>query len=252
MDGLLKYSVDQARDYHGRWTDGNTVPKTSEEKLMAEEPAGSPYKQTGYVEDHDNKLWRNDQGQWGGSHSDSSFFAERAAGMMGIPGWDKERVDASGFPIKLTGDYSVTDRRVTDLLQTIHDSPGSKEPLYHGFANRNGMQFNVGDTLKIPLMATAGEMGTVGYGVRQHDQPVGQPTLFELPKGTKIAGYSAWRKSDDFGHKWSEAITGGEFRVESVKTVRGISHAWWDPAVTIVRLKPIGTFNPSTKAWEKL
>jgi hypothetical protein len=116
---------------------------------------------------------------------------------------------------------SKTIRLAKKFLKAIADSPGVKEPIYHGFQNKKHIRWKTGDTINLSLTSTAGDLqGTAGYGVRIDPKDnEGPPTVFEFPKGTKIAGYTKWNKEDakEFGHVWSEALTAGKFRIKSVR-----------------------------------
>ena len=117
-------------------------------------------------------------------------------------------------------------------------------------------EFKPGDTFRLPLTATSGTRDTVSYGVKDPDfhSDVGEATLFEFPKGTKLAGYSKHPAgyAKEFGYLWSEAIVAGGFRVVSSTRQKDISGAYWNPTVNVVRLEPTEIFNPTSKKWEKL
>lgn len=190
-----------------------------------------------YVKPHHN-LTRDDGG-WGASHGNSSTMTGEAAKQMGIPGY-RDQEPSRRY---------VT--QTTRFLQAIADDDhGAQHVLYHSFENRRGRHYEIGDTIRIPLTAAAGDKG--GYGIRMdpRDQE-GEPTLYEFPIGTPMAGYSRWKKEDQisFGYIWSEAIVAGEFRVTKLRYIRG--EGWRKPRTLVVSLECIQIFDPATSAWRQ-
>jgi hypothetical protein len=181
-------------------------------------------------------------GVWGGSHAGSYDITGWSASQMGVDGYTKQ-------------DHDHQDERLaTKFLQAVSDSPGSSEPLYHGFEDVEGIKWKSGDTVKLPLLASTGDAeDAAGYGVTGKDQTT-TPTVFAFPKGTAMAGYARWSKTNpdgtafDFGHVWSEAIVAGEFKVGRIGEVRG--RAWWNPKITVVELIPQRVFDPKTAKWK--
>lgn len=205
-------------------------------------PTGGQWTSLGYVPDPDNRVNRSDKGAWGYSHGNSASIAAQAAKMMGIEGYDEDTLNAKAHS-----------RIAQSFLETVYGSPGSKEPLFHGFENRAGIKWNEGDTFEIALASTSGDLhDAAGYGIRGFNRKdeQGEPTVFEFPVGTKISGYSKWKNEDakDFGHQWSEAIVSGRFKIVSTRTETG--HAHWKPTIRVVRVAPVAYFNPTNKEWE--
>ena len=193
-----------------------------------------------------------DGGMWGYSHGNSSYMRGLAAHMMGIPGWAPEGNWVGQGPYAAP-EKSIS-KAVTTFLENIASSPGSEEPLYHGFQNTRRASFKVGDTVRLPLLATAGKPDTVSYGIRLEpkDQEA-EPTVFAFEKGTQMVGYSKWNKAaaKEFGYVWTEALVAGGFEV--TKVTRAV-HPWsvrFGPLpVRIVYLKQTETWDPKT-GWRK-
>jgi len=198
-------------------------------------------------------------GLWGGSHSGSSAITGAAAREMGIEGY------------RDLG-WKESDPIAQRMLEEIYnDATGSEEPLYHAFQNVSFTDFQPGDTMDLPLLASAGKPET-GYATRgAHEHQEGPPTVFVFPKGTRMVAYGKWPtdpkqrgyedgNAKEFGHVYSEAIVAGRFRV--VKTeVKYFGSMHSDKRVAegtpipqlygqVVHLEPIGYFNPTTGKWE--
>jgi hypothetical protein len=200
-----------------------------------------------------------DGGLWGYSHGNSSFMAGLAAKSMGIPGWEVE-------------DWREAEKRVTNAVDRfithIAASPGSEEPLYHGFQNTRGIDFKVGDTMRLPLVATSGSSGSISYGMRMEKQDQeGEPTLFAFEKGTQMVAYGKWGRpgsdpdgdSGDFKEVYSEAIVAGGYKVTKVTRAQFPYNAHWDVRnpkwdgkvpVKVVYLQQTETYDP-VKGWVK-
>ena len=178
---------------------------------------------------------------WGFSHGNSSAISGEAARSMA--GTHDAPDELSHYQYE-----EPSPRRGRHLarafLKAILDSPGTTEPLYHGFENRRGIQFRPGQTITIPLTSTAGSPDTISYGIRQ--QPDGPAMLFAFPIGTKFAGYSRWKKEDQitFGYTWAEAIVGGRFQVVGIET-KPIDSDEYEQ----VNLQPVAYFDPDSRAW---
>jgi hypothetical protein len=183
-------------------------------------------------------------GIWGASHSGSSIITGHSAIRMGIAGYE---------------DYEASkeSRNLGDkFLRVIASSGGVNEPLYHGFNNTAGTQWKVGDTLSLPLLATAGDISdSAGYAF--YGQDVGDPnapTVFEFPVGTPYAGYSRWdrEQSKAFGYQWGEAIVAGKFEITGIRTA---NDPFFPPGssrsgdYTVVTLKPLAVFDPELEKW---
>lgn len=285
---VLKFDPSQARDLNGRWVRGLASQATSREAfLRAFDPAkketwyrkasgwhtdpegNSAFRYAGYASQDDpnyvpptitHKVIRGPgSGEWGGSHYGSTTITGEAAAQMGIEGWTKN--DATKTLTTLS----------TRMLQAIaDDKEGSEEPLYHAFQNKAGTVFTPGDTMKLPLLASAGQP-EVGYATRaEWENQEGAPTVFAFPKGTPMVAYGIWPtnpkqkgyedgNAKDFGHVYAEAIVAGHFRVVKVETVYMGSQHSVDPVNPddvpqlygqVVHLEPIGVFNPATGKWE--
>lgn len=212
--------------------------------------------------DVQHKLSR-DNGAWGYSHSNSYNMTGIAAESMGLEGWDKaeDRTNA---------------RTVKNFLTTIaEDEIGSEETLHHSFENVRKTNFKVGDTMRLPLTATSGNVGSYGTRLDAENQS-GMPTVFEFEPGTQMLAYngSTLASAKEMGHKtvkeynsergilWDEAIVAGGFEVTGVQNnvYFGSQHDNEyhrnNPGYTshifgtVVRLKQTETFHPE-KGWSK-
>lgn len=200
---------------------------------------------------------RFDKGAWGYSHGGSQAIAGEAATQMGIAGYRQTY-----------GDPQIAER----FLQHIADDGiGSEEPLYHSFQNVRHTDFKVGDTMRLPLTATSGDVGSYGIRSDAKDQS-GEPTVFVFEKNTQMVGYSTItpRDAKDVGfdtveealkdrqYLWDEAIIAGGFEVTRVeKNVGlGLQHdsrgkGYHGVAVgSVVYLRQTETFDPKT-GWKR-
>jgi hypothetical protein len=162
-----------------------------------------------------------------------------AANKMGIDGYAYEKSWAD----------ARYNKDVNAFLKEIHgDSHGAGEQLYHSFSNIKGTQFNVGDTFKVPLMATTGEQYPT-YG----DDSKAPEVIFRMGPETKIAAYDENKGQDrkDAGYRWGEAVTSGEFTVTAVhdEAVERPSSYWEPKTIKVVDIKQTKTFDPSTGRW---
>ena len=194
---------------------------------------------------------------WGSTHSNSTDITGESADIMGIEGYRKvDQVNPqweNPYP-----------SQAKFMLKHIAASPGAEETLYHGWADKEEINWKKGDTIRLPLTATAGSPDVISYGERieQKDQR-GAPTLFIFEKGTKMLAYSKNSRKDEdgndnakeFGYHYTEAIVAGGFEVVDVTTAANTSNRAWapggSPEVTIVKLRPTEYFNPVTKKWEE-
>lgn len=197
-------------------------------------------------------------GLWGGSHYGSKVITGESAQQMGIEGYDD---------LSATKEAKVVATRM--LEEIANDATGSEEPLYHAFENTRGTVFTPGDTMRLPLTATAGEPKT-NYATRSEwENQTGAPTVFVFPPGTKMVAYGKWPtdpkqrdydegNAKEFGHVYSEAIVAGKFRVVKVETKYfGSQHSQKPIAMEdvpqlygqVVHLEPIEHFNPETGKW---
>lgn len=206
-----------------------------------------------------HKLIRGENaGLWGGSHYGSSVITGESAKQMGIEGYR----DMEG-----TKEAKGVATRMLEAIAT--DDVGAEETLYHAFENVRHTVFTPGDTMRLPLTATAGQPQT-GYATRSEwENQEGAPTVFVFPKGTKMVAYGKWPtdpkqrgyedgNAKEFGHVYSEAIVAGRFQVEKVETKYfGSQHSQKPLAMEdvpqlygqVIYLKPLGYFNPETKKW---
>ncbi|MEO6566211.1 MAG: hypothetical protein ABIO63_09265 [Casimicrobiaceae bacterium] len=209
------------------------------------------------VEKYHNNVY--DEGIWGNSHSQSSYISGESAETMGIEGYKVEEDE------RLAGNRKIYKRVSNKFLQAISDDEvGSEEMLYHGFQNTRNIDFQPGDTFKIPLTAISGGMdSSMSYGLRlDRKNQAGEPTVFVFPHGTSIASYSKWNNEDakDFGYKYSEALVAGEFRVLKSSRIEMYmpqhdsrpGESWHRNTIfNVVELEPISVFDMTTKTWRK-
>jgi hypothetical protein len=226
---------------------GGQFCSTSGPKLFV----SSYYSPPGYKppDTSSHKIFRHKYSDsWGYSHSYSRTIATAAADMMAIPGYSGYRLSGGMFDPGLA---SVA----KEMLSAIHsDTVGSEELLYHGFENIRQIDWKIGDTFDVPLLATSGEGGnSASYGIRSEESDQeGLPTVLEFVKGTPIVAYSKNKASEakESGYVYNEAITAGRFRVVGVRKETYRWNALRGPIeVTIVTVEPVATFDPETKAW---
>lgn len=207
-----------------------------------------------------HKMVRDGTTVWGYSHGNSQAITASSAKQMGIGGF------------KEIANNEVADPVANTFLTAIaEDEAGSEEPLYHAFENVRHTTFKPGDTLRLPLTATAGKP-ELGYGTRSEaDDQKGPPVVFAFPKGTPMAGYSTLTDRSakeagyetaiegyrDAGHIWDEAIVAGGFEVQDVKTIyagtlRGKNGIGTGGQLygQLVTLKPTEVFVPG-EGWKK-
>lgn len=209
------YSEDQPRGEDGKWTSGGD----------------------GAADGRDHRIVR-DGGTWGQTHYGSRAITWAAASMMGVKGYeapDKE-------------DERRSERIASRFLTAIHeDRVGSEETLYHVFDNKSEAAFKVGDTFTLPLAATSGDISFPGWysGSPTDDAREQRMTVFEFPRGTPIAGYERYVKTEDTKAIWQEALTAGRFQVTGSRRMGD-----W-PNWRVVSVRPTETFNPVTKTWRE-
>jgi hypothetical protein len=186
---------------------------------------------------------------WGSSKSNSFEMAGYSAKLMGIDGF------------KYKEEWNSPKALKTDTIKILdainNDKIGSEEPTFHGFQNIQNKQFKIGESVKIPLTATASDIESAeGYGIeRLRQNQKGSPTIYEFPKGTKIAPYSVNKTKDDiesFGI-YGEAITSGEFKVSDIK--KRTIQKWYEDTqkyepleIDVITLKQSRTFNPKSNS----
>lgn len=200
---------------------------------------------------------RPDNGMWGYSHGGSQAITGAAAEIMGITGYRSEPGDNMVIPNKF-------------LAAIAADTQGSEETLYHSFENIKGVTFREGDTFRIPLTASSGDVGD-SYGVRlDRDSQRGEPVVIVFQQGTQMAGYSTMTKRDavDLGHQtvqealderqylWDEALVAGGFQVLEVRDHVPLGLQHWRSKRDhgkaygkVVFVKQTETFDPQTKQW---
>ena len=197
---------------------------------------------------------------WGASHGESftiTGFSARQMGISGyrLPGWMKNIDKDPALEKRMSSAIKEYEKDSTKLLTAINeDKVGSEEVLYHGFQNIGKVEWEVGDSVTIPLTATSGDkQHAFGYGVKYEDvYQEGAQTAFEFEKGISIVGYSHNNKADqkELGYLWNEAITAGKFQITGIRTEK--ERGWKQKDVTVVSLKPIEKFNPVSKEWESI
>lgn len=246
----------QPRDDHGRWSGGggdwNEGP-AGERPYGWDRPSGDAY----VVPEITHKVIR-ENGAWGASHANSQVITGASAERMGIAGYHY-------------GPTGGAERAADKFLAAIaEDTAGSEEVLHHSFENVRGTEFAVGDTLRLPLTATSGDVGSYGVRLDANDQR-GEPTVFEFEHGTQMVAYSGTtlRDAKDLGHAtvhdalkesgkvWDEAIVAGGFEVVGVKKVymgsqhnKGVEGGMSQLYGRVVRLQQTETFHP-TEGWKK-
>lgn len=187
-------------------------------------------------------------GVWGYSHSGSYAITGESAKLMGVKGYRFIDPDKTANAKAVIGYY---ERRATKFLTAIaNDAEGSEEPLFHSFENVKKLDWQVGKEITLPLTATSGDREGYGYALRL--DPVdqrGEPTMFTFPAGTPMAAYGKWKLADakDFGHRYSEAIIAGKFKITGVSSMK--EAAWRERDITVVHLVPTKIFDPTTKMW---
>jgi hypothetical protein len=206
------------------------------------------------VSHHEEAQWEG-KAVWGASHSGSTAITGEAAAIMGIGGY--RRSENSRWTEERLGHESEHAKHAKIMLRAIaSDAIGSEETLYHGFEDLDAEDWAVGDTLRIPTTATAGDPDSITYGMRlDADTQRGISTLFVFEKGTQMMAYNKWAGPEEFGFNYSEAIVAGGFEVTGVdEAPYPFLHAWKNdgaPMVKIVKLRQTEAFDPVTKKWRK-
>jgi hypothetical protein len=195
---------------------------------------------------------------WGNSYANSQDMTGYASTLMGgfenYKEWNKE------LPY-------IAKKDVKKFLNYIHsDVIRSEENLYHGFKNKTNKKYKIGEIIKIPLMATTGDIHNAGSYSSSIDQEFQKnPTIFEFLKGIKIVPYNMVSKKDmkeyGFSYRYNEALTSGEFQIISERLLDKKESSWaeyYDYAnkkyipitIPIYTLKQIKTYNPINNTWE--
>jgi hypothetical protein len=129
--------------------------------------------------------------------------------------------------------------------------------LYHGTQGLDSSRWKPGDTVRLPLTATAGETDAVNYGLTHLQVQKNAPTLIRFEKGTQMAAYAKVESDSrsDLGYNYSEAVVAGGFKVTKVEKA---PYPWGQhftegqgggvPNVTVVTLQQTETFTPG-KGW---
>ena len=218
--GLPRLQKAEEGSASGRWYLGRTGPVDYDNLIPSHVPGGEV--------------------GWGASHGWSRGITGDAAEFMGIPGYTKG----------LESNEDWMDHASKDFLGRIAaDKEGSPEPLYHAFQNVLGTEWRVGDTMRLPIMASSGgspdEVWMYGARLDPADQE-GKTTIFEFPAGTPMAGYSAWDEeaTEEFGYRWAEALTAGGFEVTGVR-----EHVHLGRIGTVVTLGQSEVFDARTESW---
>jgi hypothetical protein len=204
-----------------------------------------------------HKVVKTDRGAWGYSHGNSKAFTGKSADLMGIEGYHQTADVEETVPMAF-------------LEAIASDQEGSEEPLYHSFENVRGVIFKEGDTFRLPMTATAGDIGH--YGIRSdRDDQKGEPVVIKFEQGTQMAGYSTMTlrsAKEDLGHEtiqdalnerrylWDEAIVAGGFKVVSVKERVPLGLQHWNSKHDhgtaygkVVTVKQVETFDPAAGKW---
>jgi hypothetical protein len=242
LDDLEKYSPDQPRhpagtSEGGRFASVGDSPEEAEkfqtERLIRDGPGEGSSRVR--VVNHPGI------GLWGSSHHESST----------ITGYSAQRMMIDGY--RDLGASERAQNLAEKFLSVIAEGRGAGEKLYHGFTNSQRIDWKPGDTLKLPLSASTGDLtDAAGYGISYNRDDNSLATIFEFPEHTAMAGYSRWDRENtkDFGHTWAEAIVAGEFRVRGTRTAH--EGGWKKLPVTVVELEPVSLFDPETRRYRKL
>jgi hypothetical protein len=180
------------------------------------------------------------QGAWGGSHSTSYAMAGVSAALMGITGYRRTAFEPPWLQAA-----------ATRFLRTIYEgSQPSTVRRFHGTAGQQWADVRPGQTVDLPLTATARDRGTVSYAVRgqqDRDNPEHQPYLIVFPKGTATAGIShEWDENGDYRlPSWDEAVVAGRFRVKARHEVRTPGVGYY----TRIELEPTEVWDPVRRRW---
>lgn len=182
------------------------------------------------------------QGVWGSSHSQSFWMAGESATLMGI----------TGYRTFDDGDRPFMQAAATRFLRTIYEgSQPSDVRRFHGTAGRQWADVRPGQTVDLPLTATARDRGTVTYGMDRSGERDGPdappPYLIVFPKGTASAGIShEWDDNGDYRlPTWDEAVVAGRFRVKARHDVRTPGIGYY----TRIELEPVEVFDPVRRRW---
>jgi hypothetical protein len=259
LDRLKDFDPSQPRDEDGRWTDGggssdgssggdwagtsrpdNTAQSAAEdakyqkEKLITDGP-NEGFSRVGVAKGEN-------AGYWGDSHHQSFITTGHAAEVMGIDGYEQH--EAPKLVKTLVGRF----------LDTIANGRLSEETLFHGFIDQKNIEWKVGDTVRLPLLASTGDESTAfGYATNysEGDAAGKGATAFEFAAGTPMAGYLRWDRehAKEFGHQWMEAIVAGEFKVTGIRT--GKEGGWRELPVKVVQLAPVRVFDPASRKWRE-
>jgi hypothetical protein len=199
---------------------------------------------------HDQRSHGNRfSGYWGGSHSGSRSITGRAAELLGTEGFH-------------VGDspYASTERlHARTALRKIRDSTGVEEPLYSGHVLNSPRDFQVGEEVVFPLVASTGDVETAeSYaGART---PSDTLVVYKFPVGTKFFGYVDNREDEDWDRefnpaRWGEAIVSGRFKVTEVRSTTPSRYFDYDKQdwVTVPRVEvslvQTQVFDPDGGKW---
>ena len=229
------YDPSEPRDDGGKWTSGGGDTPEEAEKFQSEKLiTDGPREGTSRV----RVVKDPNIGIWGGSHSGSSAITGHSATVMGIGGYESDGVSKQESNLG------------NKFLDVIAKGQGAGEKLYHGFSNSKGIVWKEGDTIRLPLTATSGDIDTsTSYGVNYSREDNSGATVFEFPARTAMAGYARWDRNStkDLGHTWSEAIVAGEFKVAGIgtRTEQGFKQL----PVRVVTLEPTALFDRASGKW---
>lgn len=194
------------------------------------------------------------RGSWGVSHGMSYAITGESAALMGIRGFRRAGFDDTleewdaGYSAGTLEHQAIATR----FLRTIYEgSQPSPVRRFHGTAGPQWADVRPGQTIDLPLTATAPNRGTVTYGMDhsgERDGPDAPPAyLIVFPKGVATAGIShEWDENGDYRlPTWNEAVVAGRFRVKARHDVRTPGIGYY----TRIELEPTEVYDPTRRRW---
>lgn len=196
------------------------------------------------------------RGSWGASHGLSYSITGESAALMGISGFRRTSDDTDEHLFDYFSGYDTAQHRQQSIahrfLRTIYEgTQPSDVRRFHGTAGQQWADVKPGDTVDLPLTATARDRGTVTYGMDRSGERDGPdappPYLIVFPKGTASAGIShEWDENGDYRlPTWDEAVVAGRFRVKARHDVRTPGIGYY----TRIELEPVEVFDPVRRRW---
>ena len=195
------------------------------------------------------------RGSWGISHGMSYAITGESAALMGIPGYRRLRDDDDDVLVDFFSGYDTGHHQqqavATRFLRTIFEgTQPSDVRRFHGTAGRQWADVRPGQTVDLPLTATARSRDTVTYALRDQDRdnPTDPQYLIVFPKGTATAGIShEWDENGDYRlPSWDEAVVAGRFRVKSRRVVDTPGSFG---EYTRIELEPAEVYDPVRRRW---